>query len=138
MGRIPWIAIESVRERTGLHPCDNRSTVTEYKKRFPQVDFSEINSDDDPLYDKYFLREPEEDIIVRVKSFLDWLGKRPEREIIVVTHDGYLKTALTKVIDSTQLNPGGEFVRFDNCEMRTFVMIFPNAVNPNGEEPVKQ
>jgi broad specificity phosphatase PhoE len=126
IGRIPWIAVENVRERTGRHPCDKRRSLKFYRHRFPHVDFNEIDSNEDPLYKKYnFSREPEEDIILRAKTFLEWLSKRPEREIIVVTHDGYLRTLLTKVIDSTTFEGETEFVKFSNCEMRTFLVEFP-------------
>jgi hypothetical protein len=31
MGKIPWVACELIRERSGLHPCDRRRNLEEYK-----------------------------------------------------------------------------------------------------------
>ncbi|CAI0464117.1 unnamed protein product [Linum tenue] len=36
----PILAYELCRERLGLHPCDKRRTVTEYRSLYPDVDFS--------------------------------------------------------------------------------------------------
>ncbi len=124
LGNIPWIAVEHIRERTGLHPCDKRGTVEDYKKQFPHIDFSNLSSNQDPLYDKYILREPEEAIIARIYKFLQWLESRPEREVIVVSHDGYLSTLFSRAIKNVA-DDGKAFVKFDNCECRSVVMVFP-------------
>ncbi|XP_062225053.1 phosphoglycerate mutase-like protein isoform X2 [Phragmites australis] len=36
----PFLAVETCRERLGVHPCDKRRSVTEYRTLFPAIDFS--------------------------------------------------------------------------------------------------
>jgi hypothetical protein len=50
IGRIPWIATDLIRERTGGHPCDRRRPITESSLYFPHIDFSLISHDSDYLY----------------------------------------------------------------------------------------
>ena len=53
MSKVEWIALECIREQTGLHPCDQREDIKVRRKEYPLVDFSHIVSDTDPLYGKY-------------------------------------------------------------------------------------
>lgn len=120
-GKIPWVAIEDLRERTGLHPCDRRRSISEHKVAYRHIDFSNVHEDKDPLYWKYRLREPNADVIVRAKRFMLWLKERPEKEIIVVTHHGYLLDLLGDVLHSADPADAKDF---KNCEMRTFMVRF--------------
>ncbi|ONM19132.1 Phosphoglycerate mutase-like protein [Zea mays] len=36
----PFIAVETCREHLGVHPCDKRRSITEYRPLFPAIDFS--------------------------------------------------------------------------------------------------
>ncbi|KAM0019292.1 hypothetical protein Hdeb2414_s0026g00683781 [Helianthus debilis subsp. tardiflorus] len=36
----PFIAVELSREDMGIHPCDRRRSISEYKSMFPAIDFS--------------------------------------------------------------------------------------------------
>ncbi|KAF5790646.1 putative histidine phosphatase superfamily [Helianthus annuus] len=36
----PFIAVELCREDMGIHPCDRRRSISEYKSMFPAIDFS--------------------------------------------------------------------------------------------------
>jgi broad specificity phosphatase PhoE len=121
-GKIPWIAIENLREQTGLHPCDRRKSISEHKTKYAHVDFSNIAHDKDPLYYNYRLREPNADVVVRAKHFMDWLMARPETEIIVVTHHGYLLNVFRDVIHTTDPDVDGD--DFRNCELRTFIVKY--------------
>jgi len=47
---IPIIASEDIRERYDRHPVNNRQDATRLKELYPSVDFSEIISDTDMLY----------------------------------------------------------------------------------------
>ncbi|XP_058723934.1 phosphoglycerate mutase-like protein 1 isoform X2 [Vicia villosa] len=73
----------------GVHPCDKRRHITEYKKMFPAIDFSLIESDDDILW-KPDIREKNEEVAARGLKFLEWLWTHKEKEIDVVTHSGFL------------------------------------------------
>lgn len=41
-GAPPFVATELCREHMGLHPCDKRKNISEYRKTFPAVDFSQV------------------------------------------------------------------------------------------------
>ena len=97
IGKIPWIACEFIRERSGLHPCDRRKNIAEYQPRF----------------------EPRSHVIDRSWHFFaKWLSQREEKEIIVVTHSSFLDITIHDVIKT------GEFYdyRFTNCEVRSFIL----------------
>lgn len=57
--KVIFLANELIREQTGLHPCDRRRTITNQLLDFPRIDFSKIESDNDPIYKLYIFREPE-------------------------------------------------------------------------------
>lgn len=122
VGTIPWIAVENVREQTGLHPCDRRKTIGVHKDNFLHIDFTGIKSDKDPLYFKYRFREPNVDIALRARHFMRWLKERPESEIVVVSHHHYLQVLFHDVIKTAE--PDKDDVDFKNCELRTFVVKF--------------
>ncbi|KAJ1401450.1 histidine phosphatase superfamily [Ochromonadaceae sp. CCMP2298] len=118
VGKIPFIAYENLREQTGLHPCDRRKPLSVHRLNFQHVDFAHVADETDPLYYKYTLREPKDHVAARARLFMQWLGERPEEEIIVVSHKGYL-LHLFGIIDT-----GGKNDEFENCEMRSFVVNF--------------
>lgn len=121
INKVPWVAIETLREQTGLHPCDRRRPTTELAELFPHVSFSEIESDIDPLYNRYLLREPVSAVTSRAIEFVEWLSMRPEKEVIVVTHSLYLEQLLHQVLLVHDESPS----RFHNCEMRSYALSLP-------------
>ncbi|KAI8818639.1 histidine phosphatase superfamily [Fimicolochytrium jonesii] len=70
-------AIEFLREQYGDHTCDQRRTRTELSKRFPEVDFTDLVTDEDSLWEKD-VREPDEHVIERVRAVFDGLFSLPE------------------------------------------------------------
>ncbi len=120
MGKIPWIALESIRETTGIHPCDRRHPLSSHASNFPHISFDHVESECDPLYHLYDTREPNEDVIKRAKEFLNWLKNREESEIIVVTHSAFLGVFYSHLIGATN----DDAKRFQNCEVRTCVIHF--------------
>ncbi len=142
---------EECRERWGHYACDGRRPIREiikvqspcrplqtvtlliYQKRtsplprnglqeFPNFDFSEVEYDDDVFYTEDE-REPEEHCRDRAVQFLEWLNKRPEKCIAVVTHSSFLRHLFMQFggdksgadKDSLQRLAG-------NCELRSVVM----------------
>lgn len=116
---VPWIAKEEIREKTGIHPCDKRKSISEHQIRYPKIDFSEIESNDDIIYPKYNSREPVQDVIDRATVFLNWLMRRPEREILVVTHSAFLEVLFEQVLHADEMSHNQ---RFYNCELRTIIL----------------
>jgi broad specificity phosphatase PhoE len=122
IGTIPWIALENLRETTGLHPCDRRRPITEHMEHYPHIDFSLVLSDDDPLYHQYTCeREPDAHVALRARKFLEWLANRQEKEIIVVTHSAFLRALFRLVLDAEE----SEKAQFSNCELRSYLVTLP-------------
>lgn len=128
VNRIPWIAVEDLRETTGIHPCDKRLTKSEHKAAYNHVNFDEVASETDPIYHLYtYTREPDKDVQKRCRAFLQWLQNRPEKEIIVVTHRAYLRQMLRSVLDIEGSNEPSHCIRFANCECRTYIITLPST-----------
>ncbi|CAL5332615.1 unnamed protein product [Camellia sinensis] len=132
----PFIAVELCREhlgQNGVHPCDKRRSISEYKPLFPAIDFSLIENDADILW-KPDIREKNEELAARGMKLLNWLWTRKEKEIAVVTHSGFLIHTLSAFgndchpdIKSELCTPWGISsqtpTRFNNCELRSVVIV---------------
>ncbi|KAK4428760.1 Phosphoglycerate mutase-like protein 1 [Sesamum alatum] len=119
----PFVAMELCREHLGVHWCDKRRSISEYKPLFPAIDFSLIESDDDTLW-KLDVREANEDLAARGLKFLNWLSTRKETNIAVVTHSGFLVHTLAAFGDDCHPSVKNEICRpFNNCELRSVVIV---------------
>eukprot|EP00547_Thalassionema_nitzschioides_P007302 CAMPEP_0194220162 /NCGR_PEP_ID=MMETSP0156-20130528/27621_1 /TAXON_ID=33649 /ORGANISM="Thalassionema nitzschioides, Strain L26-B" /LENGTH=283 /DNA_ID=CAMNT_0038950077 /DNA_START=1 /DNA_END=849 /DNA_ORIENTATION=- len=103
---IKFVAQESIRE-TVNYACDRSRPTSEVQEEFPRVDFSQVLSENDSIWNDYLERlgppsswdthrESAElwKIAERGREFLKWLRKQPEREIIVCTHSAFLRCIL--------------------------------------------
>ena len=70
-----FLAHESCREQIGVHPCDKRRNVSYYKEHYPAVDFSLVQSEEDPFWTAE-VRETIPEIKARAIKFLQWLSSR--------------------------------------------------------------
>ncbi|KAL9174397.1 hypothetical protein ABFS82_02G050800 [Erythranthe guttata] len=119
----PILAVELCREHLGVHPCDKRRSISEYRCLFPALDFSLIESDEDSLWEAD-VRETKEELAARGMKFMNWLFTRKERDIAIVTHSGFLFHTLAKF--GNDCHP---FVKkeisshFANCELRSMVIV---------------
>ncbi|KAF1845899.1 phosphoglycerate mutase-like protein [Cucurbitaria berberidis CBS 394.84] len=84
-------------QETADKPCDTGSPLEQMKKEFPQYDFSSV----DPSYpDKTTDLEnnpyafTQKAILARGQTCLEDLYSRPEKVIAVVSHSGFLRTAV--------------------------------------------
>lgn len=122
----PFMATELCREHLGVHPCDKRRSVSEYKPLFPAINFSEIDNDDDVLW-KADYREKNEEVAARGMKFLNWLLTRKEKEIAIVSHSGFLYHTLSAFGDDCHVSVKNEICRhFANCELRSMVIVDRN------------
>jgi broad specificity phosphatase PhoE len=120
LDKVPWIALECLRETTGSHPCDRRQNRSVTAASFPHVNFDEIRDEADPLYFLYETsREPKDDVVNRGKAFFAWLSKRPESVVAVVSHSSYFDHMFTFLLETDP----SHCVRLANCEIRTFVIL---------------
>ncbi|XVF64940.1 hypothetical protein PTKIN_Ptkin09bG0206800 [Pterospermum kingtungense] len=119
----PFVAVELCREHLGVHPCDRRKSISEYRPIFPAIDFSMIESVEDVLWEPN-TREKNEEVAVRGMKFLNWLWTRKEREIAVVTHSGFLYHSLSAFGNDCHPSVKSEICKhFANCELRSVVLV---------------
>ncbi|PUZ46003.1 hypothetical protein GQ55_7G012300 [Panicum hallii var. hallii] len=119
----PFLAVETCREHLGVHPCDKRRSITEYRPLFPAIDFSLIENDEDVLWEPD-VREANESVALRGMKFIDWLWTREEKEIAIVSHSGFLYHTLSmysKECHPTIRDEVGK--HFANCELRSMVLV---------------
>ncbi|KAK9830223.1 hypothetical protein WJX72_010435 [[Myrmecia] bisecta] len=118
----PFVCVETCREHLGRHPCDRRQPASHYRKHYPAVDFSLIETEEDVLW-KREEREPKEHITARGLCFMQWLMQRPEARIAVVTHSSFLYYMMSQFGHAGAPLVKGELHRwYENCEMRTVVL----------------
>ncbi|XWS25423.1 hypothetical protein CRYUN_Cryun27aG0067100 [Craigia yunnanensis] len=118
--RLPIIAYEPCRERMGKYECDQRRTISQYRSRFPTVDFSLIENEYDILW-KSDERETLDSVIARGMKFIKWLWERKEKEIAVVSHGVFLQE-LIKNNKCYPLMDDDPCSRFKNCEIRSVII----------------
>mmetsp|Transcript_63979 Transcript_63979/g.208705 ORF Transcript_63979/g.208705 Transcript_63979/m.208705 type:complete len:392 (-) Transcript_63979:431-1606(-) len=129
----PFLVNDLCRERYGEFYCDKRRAMSENKKdpRFGEWDW-ETQAEDWPSKCMLFSdedttwkpeRETDEHVHERAMLFLQWLAKRPEREVAVVTHSSFLKN-LFKVFGGETSEADQDVLRAlpANCELRTVVL----------------
>ncbi|GAB2292062.1 hypothetical protein Dimus_026309 [Dionaea muscipula] len=119
----PIVANELCREHLGVHPCDQRRSISEYQYLFPALDFSQVESDEDVLW-KADVRETTAEVAARGVQFMNWLCARKEREIAVVTHSGFLFHTLSQFGNDCHPLIKDEICKhFANCEVRSMVIV---------------
>ena len=112
---------EECRERWGEYVCDGRRPIREIIKEFPGFDFSEVEHDEDMFYED--VRESDPHCWDRSIAFLEWLNKRPEKCIAVVTHSSFLRHLFGQFGDSLANDDKASLQRLaGNCELRSIVM----------------
>mmetsp|Transcript_43447 Transcript_43447/g.114169 ORF Transcript_43447/g.114169 Transcript_43447/m.114169 type:complete len:334 (+) Transcript_43447:54-1055(+) len=122
---------EECRERWGEYVCDGRRKISEIMPEFPTFDFSELSYDEDVFYsDK---RESDAHCCERGISFLEWLNKRPEKCIAVVTHSSFLRHIFSQFGGNQHHDDMESLQRLaGNCELRSIVMC--SHGNKDGKE----
>lgn len=122
---------EECRERWGQYVCDGRRPISEIISEFPTFDFSELSYDKDTFYTDE--REPDEHCCERGIQFLEWLNKRPEKCIAVVTHSSFLRHIFTQFGGNLHQDDMDSLQRLaGNCELRSIVMC--SHGNKDGKE----
>lgn len=121
IGRVPFLAHEMCREETGVHKCDKRRPVSNQKIEFPQIDFSMLESEEDPLF-RDDSRESKMELGERIYKFLEWLSQRPERHVAVNSHSGWLLCLFNGVVHDSCEAKLKEW--FQTGEMRSVKLEF--------------
>mmetsp|Transcript_1365 Transcript_1365/g.2581 ORF Transcript_1365/g.2581 Transcript_1365/m.2581 type:complete len:316 (-) Transcript_1365:254-1201(-) len=115
--RVPVVATDLLRERVGNYTCDARLNVSALQTEFPDVDFGQVPHDD------LFFRTSKEDgvdgparLARRTMDALEWMMKRPEKVLAVVSHQHFLRS-LTGLFPNLRHAAKG----FANAEERTVI-----------------
>lgn len=78
-------------------PCDTGSSIAKVAEDYPQVDYSSLDpvfpDKSSTLASRYHYSRPA--VLARAQSALEKLYNRPEKVIIVVSHSGFLRLAVT-------------------------------------------
>ena len=69
--------------------------------------------------------EPDTHVAERGKEFLEWLSKRDEKTIVVVTHSAFLRHFFNLVVDSDDSDQS----KYMNCEIRSYNLVLPDERN---------
>jgi len=119
---LPRVLVrEECRERWGRYVCDGRRPIHEIMLEFPDFDFGELIYDEDVFYTDE--REPDEDCCRRAVSFLEWLNKRPEHSIAVVTHSSFLRHLFSQFGGNVSVSDQRSMHSLaGNCELREVVI----------------
>ena len=116
-----FLVREECRERWGHYVCDGRRSIREISAEFPNFDFSELVHDDDVFYTDE--RETDEHCCQRAVKFLEWLNKRPEKCIAVVTHSSFLRHLFGQFGENLHGDDMDSLQRLaGNCELRSVVL----------------
>jgi broad specificity phosphatase PhoE len=109
---IPIISLDEIRERID-HPCHKRDLISKKKSQYKFINYNQIKNDYDFLYDKFNGNEPESNVKLRCKWFIDWLKNRKEKNILVITHGNFLFPMFADILSNV-----GNINFFSNCEIR--------------------
>lgn len=137
--KVPFIACEEWRE-TVNYLCDARRETSYLREEFPKVDFEHIKHEADPIWAHYQAIHGSQDdfdklreladlnsLKVRCRAALDFIVKREEKEIAIVSHSA-LFYHLFNSFDDSLVKFEDEDVeslmkdRFENCEVRSIAV----------------
>lgn len=126
---------EECRERWGEYVCDGRRPIRVIMPEFPGFDFSEVEHDEDVFYADE--RESDEHCSERALLFLEWLNKRPEKCIAVVTHSSFLRHLFQQFGANTVTDDRDKLQRVaGNCELRSVVLCSHGTKDRNTLQPM--
>jgi broad specificity phosphatase PhoE len=111
---IPIISLDEIRELID-HPCHKRISIVEKKNKYSFVNFDRIYDNQDNMYNRFNGNEPKKNVINRCEWFINWLKKRKEKNIMVITHGNFLFPMFSDVLVDVDIDKKGFF---SNCELR--------------------
>lgn len=127
--KAKFICLEEIREQMNK-PCHKRKPIHTKKNLYKYIDFSTL-TDIDTEFDKHNLNENINNVIKRIKWFLNWIETRKEKNIVVITHGNFLLPLFNKVLPSmlahsniinNHNNLSNDF--FNNCECKTTIIKY--------------
>jgi hypothetical protein len=113
----------------GQNICDKRREVSLIEKDFPEVDYSNIESNADALFTP--LRETIPACVARGYEFLMWLRQRKEKSIAVVCHSSFLLVLFNGVLECQDSNMS---IWFEVAECRSVRLVFSRSKPPGKQQ----
>lgn len=105
---IPIIAFEDIREFGYIHPCNMRRNKTELEKMYTNIDFSNLNTNDDLIFkngDQYD----------RINNFIHTIKHRNDEKIMIISHASYLLELFDELFCRNMIKDN-DILNIDNCE----------------------
>jgi broad specificity phosphatase PhoE len=100
---VPIVAVPELRPRVGRHMHSKCSPRSSLARRFPRVDLTRIEHEDDRVWSPE--TEPREALEQRAAQFLELVFAHPDQRIAVVTHFTVLLALLLPADDPFTLGP---------------------------------
>jgi broad specificity phosphatase PhoE len=117
INKTKFICLEEIREHIDK-PCHKRKKKNILVNKYKQIDFSNLEYDDDFLYNKYNGLETKTQVIDRCNKFIRWLKSRKEKNIAVITHGNFLYPMFNDVLKDISNK-----TFFSNCELRIYESV---------------
>ena len=99
------IILPFVREHLD-HSCDVGRQPSVIQKEFPHLDFDEVKefwwNNDAPIDERVINWESIEDLDKRVDKFKNWIDKRPEEKIALVSHGTFISRIVNFFLDNCE------------------------------------
>lgn len=143
---VPFVAHEEWRE-TVNYLCDSRRTRSTLEGMYPRVDFENLTSECDPIWDRYeglfgchathtSHRESNDptSLVERARTAWGAVLGRPERNLALVGHSAFFMHMFTPlfpelegvvVFEDEDVEELMTRSRFDNCELRSVLVDIP-------------
>ena len=87
---VPIIALDIIKEfPQGLHTCNKRSDKKELIQQFPEIDFSEVVTEEDNLWNDR-REETIDELDHRITSFNSFIKSRKEENIAIISHNSFI------------------------------------------------
>jgi broad specificity phosphatase PhoE len=88
--RVPIISLDLFKEfPQGLHTCNKRSTKNELLKKFPRIDFSNLETNEDVMWNP-IKEETMDELNERIKQMKEFIQQRHEKKIAIVCHNSIM------------------------------------------------
>ena len=135
-GDVKWIVHDGIREELGTLLCNKRGPFSQTKELFPMVDYTHLSHHDehDEMWYNYVANNSNEDGMPRRETiegmshrafdfFVNFLMKRPEKEIVVVGHSHFFLAMTKAVLSFDEIDDSFISPVFGQAEVRSMELV---------------
>lgn len=123
-----FVALDELREQSGVHYCDRRRSLAEIRKQFPSVDISRVAEEEDELWHDE-IRETKLHLAKRGLAALKLAAAEPAADVAIVTHSSFLLTLFAVVLDVSASPELGDWFATGECRL-VVLDLGPDAAKP--------